>query len=600
MIKNLFGSVLLLVFFVASSTVNAKNFTRSLYEDSDDNFKYFVKEFQKLGHGPDRSKELAKERMEEAYGSDLILMPFDNDTIAPPGGKKIKVEGTFLLSSYDDENWVETEKGKNIAQDFLDLKRLMVAKMKVRFPDMKNISDKWDEYRFVSTLFPDAAPPEMHVATDFIDEKKIPNGIKERVRASVKEVLRKKGLAAEHEDEIVKIELVRAQMNFWLNKTYLLEDLKLAVGEKAQRAILKNRELNHSEGKLPKTDKNWAELFADYIKSGTRDKIKKIENEGAGGFAEAILELPFREGFVLQTILHKPKDIIAQHMIELQREVRIHIVAGQILPDATFLRFYHINEYLPKEDKDKIHEAVERNFLAKLDPVTERPFFFCTPDVVIEKGTGMVRLLDFNDGIDSGYYEPDEDMFTTNQLAYFYRGEDDKPRYLKIFDNFAEISISDPQKLDSLKQFIDRSHHFMEGDVLNAYWDRITGSYLDQLAALKDETTKGAEFITALRHFEAAGLKEPEIFLQFIAHFQDDNADRKVSRAALREWKDKLKTMKEGVTVHLVEGETKLVGEETEEVLTKKEIKEIRKKLKQRGLTHPRDKKVKPKRSAKI
>ena len=489
--------------------------------------------------------------LETAYGAKLFLYSWEDDAEAPKQPKH--VEGVVVHDDPSDDGeplWVVGDENPTV--DFQRVK----AKYTGKFGD---ISDKWVEYHFLkATVPPSMVPPEMHLACEFSTglESDLPE-ITEKAKAAVKTL----GIAKTFEVDLIQLELVRRRIQKQLGK-----------------AILKNRLLNHSEGtSLPKTKADWIDLYAHYAQQ-SQEKIHKLLKDIAagrkGGFAEHLLETPYAAGYALETLLDNMKaisqgnqkleecEIVVQKMISLRREVRVHIVNGRIIEGATFLRFYHLNEYLPKEDKDRIEGTLRDKFLAAL-PKEERDSLCATPDMVIDQTSGSVRFLDFNDGIESGYYYPEEDLFTTNLLAKHLSGE--STRFLDEFKSFTDLDPVDDAglRLASLKSLLKKYRSFMQGDVLEAFWDRVQRDYLDRIARARGERRE-AILLAGLSQFEAAGLEQPTIYLQFLA---EAFGTSKALAADLSEWKPKLEQMAQakGLEISIVKTDRgRLEGIETE------------------------------------
>jgi len=557
----------------------ADDFYRTFYNESLTDGPYAkMKEWEGLN-----TTEI-KARVEEAYGAKIVFLPYDNER-KPKASEIQTVNDWFLISSWDDVPWVKVPEGKDLEQNFSNLEEKLLKRLRRTFPKIESLADKFDEYNFITTFFPEVAPPKMQVAIDFKDGDETAAEV-DLIERKVDEVMSAKHLDDKKlRKDLIQLELVRTRINSQLGFS-----------------VLKNRSMNHSEGRLPKTKKDWVELYANYVASKEKQKTDKFLASDKGGFAVYLLELNYPEGYALETLLRRPNEIVVQKMVDLQREVRMHIVRGKILKGATFLRFYNLNEYLPQEDLEMMEAAVEKNLLSKLPP-EEREHLYASPDVYLTKSdvtdgypSRRVLIGDFNDDIDSGYLEPTEDAITTNLFAAEFRGPDNLPPYLATLNAFRALPITHDQKLPSLLYFLKRSVPFMEGDVLQAYFDRIGDNYLELLAQAKDDRQRAKEYDLALRHllhFKEVGPKflhitgaERQTFLedyqyallQFISHFQDLYPGVRAPVQTMEYLRDHLKGMSADVEV-VLEGKAKIVAKERATSLTTRELKALRKEM---------------------
>jgi len=585
---NLFVSFFLFLSFLAGTTALADDFYRTFYNESLKSGPYArLKEWDGL------NTSQLKARVAEAYGANIIFLPYENDR-KPKASEITAIDSWFLMSSYDDEPWVRTRPGMDIQKNFMELEEKWVERLKVKYPKAESIADKYDEYQFLTHFYPEIAPPKMQLAADFKKGNETA-AEKAAILAKVKGVMAAKQLSgAALEKQLVELELIRTRINKTLGFS-----------------VMKNREMNHSEGRLPKSKKEWVELYANYVASGEKAATDKIiENDGS--VTHHLLELDYPEGFALETVLKNPDELVVQKMVDLQREVRMHIARGKLVKGASFLRFYKLNEYLPKEELEMMEKAVEEHLLAKVAP-EDRDGFYASPDVYltktpVEDGYPSRRVLigDFNDDICSGYLEPDEDAITTNLFALEFRGQNNPPPYLVQLDAFRSLPILHDQKLPALMAFLERSAPFMEGDVLQAYFDRIGESYHEWLARAADDKQRAKEYGVAIQHllhFKEMGprtlhlktQKEKDEFysnyqyslLQFVAQFQDAYPHLRAPIATMETLRDHLKGMSTDVQVVLAGSEeagpkSKIVATERAEEITKAELRAIRKELKQK------------------
>ncbi len=569
---------------------------------ADDFYRIFYNEelktgaYKKMQEWEGLTTDELKARVEESYGAKILFLPYENDH-KPKPSEVTAIDGWFLFASWDDLPWVNTRPGMNLEENFTKVHKNLLKKIQRTYPDIKDLGDKFDEYRFLTTFFPLISPPEMRVATDFMEGKETA-AEKKAIEDKVKGVMASKKLTdSKLEKDLVKLELIRTRINQQLGFS-----------------VMKNRGLNHSEGRLPKSKKEWVELYANYVASGDKAKLEKFLKSDEGGFAEFLLELDYAEGYALETLLKTPKKIIVQKMVDLKREVRMHINHGKILKGATFLRFYKLNEYLPPEDQAVMEKAVEENLLAKMDP-EDRENFYASPDIYLTKA-GKVLIGDFNDDIDSGYLYPEEDAITTNLFALDFRGQNNPPPYLVLLDAFRTLPITHDKKLPALMEFLERSAPFMQGDVFQAYFDRIGDSYLEHIAEARGDAQKSKEYglaIEHLLHYKDAAPKmlhlatqkaKDEFYsnyqysiLEFVAHFQDLYPHLRAPVSTMRYLRDHLKGMSPEVKVVLSSSEgagpeSRIVATEREEDLTVRELRDLRRDMR-KNLTEAKKSKKK-------
>ena len=365
------------------------------------------------------------------------------------------------------------------------------------YPGVGDISDKWHEAGFLKAVAPKMAP-ETRLGNDekFAVNAPDPAAVEEITR-SVREVMQKYSVA-----EDPKL----------LQDTIHLELLRRHIETLQGKSILKIRGASHSEGHLPKTNDNWIETYIVYM-TQTKPKMEAIEKEIAGtseSLASRIVDLPMIEGLTLERVLQQPTDVVVQKMIKSKKEVRIHVVNGEIIEGATFLRFYEPGEYLEPGEIHAIHSALRHDFLDNLRGDVKK--FSATMDVIVDS-EGHYYCIDLNAGLSSGYYYPEEDLFTTALFARYFTGKN--PEILREFEEFATEPLG-PRKVELLKAMLAKYEGFMKGDVLEAFWDRVLFNYREILS----ESKTGKRLSEILGEFRDAGLREILIYDEFLADVQ--------------------------------------------------------------------------------
>jgi len=449
--------------------------------------------------------------IEKAYGAKLYIIPPSGQ----PPKSPVVLEGVVLpVDPVEDVKWVVGTQNPNLR--FEKIQNRIQGELLFAIPDMKDIQEKWDEYRFLEKVAREVMPPEMHLGSEF-DPASLPAEIRTQVETRVKQLMVSFGL----KDVALESDLVR------------LESIRHLVNERMGKSIFKVRDFSHSEGKLPKSHKDWAQIFLDYHLT-SRDQVKQLEKEVRGtsrSLDHEVVDLPNIEGRALEVLLREPSRTIVQKMISIQTEVRLHIVEGEILEGATFLRYYVFGKYLSREEMEKIHGVIRSELLPQLT----RRFgkFSCTPDVVIESGTGRVRILDLNSDLQSGYFYPEEDLFTTNLLAARYSGE--KTELLRDWDHVLEGRMAG-DLAERARAFLQKYRPFVNEYNEGAFWDRVLLIYMDEL---RTEPTS-ERFAKALFQLARIGLRNSEIFYQFIREAQDRWPELRFREHLGKAWMDYL------------------------------------------------------------
>lgn len=379
------------------------------------------------------------------------------------------------------------------------------------YPDVGDISDKWHEANFLKTVAPKMAP-ETRLGNDEKFAASLDRSVVEEVTRTAREVMQKYSVSdPKLLENAVRLELLRRQ-------------IEAVQG----RSILKMRGTCHSEGHLPKTKDDWIETYIVYM-TQTKPKVEMIEKEISGtsiSLATRIVDLPMIEGMTLDRILQEPTDVIVQKMVKSKKEVRIHVVNGDIIEGATFLRFYGPGEYLEPGEVQAIHAALRRDFLDNLKGDLKK--FSATMDVIVDTD-GNYFCIDLNAGLASGYYYPEEDLFTTALFARYFTGKN--PQILRDFAEFATEPLG-PRKVELLKAMLAKYEGFMKGDVLEAFWDRVLFNYREILS----ESQTGKRLNDILNEFRDAGLREILIYDEFLADVQSAWPQIRLPEKELQFW----------------------------------------------------------------
>lgn len=540
MLNRTFLSALLAI-LTLSQAVLAKDLYRILYSDDPilkqgTRPRRFSERFQtqqrrmkqrKLSSVDARYGQERDPKVEEAYGSFYYVIP---ESGKPPE-RPLSAPGIVIYNSTPyDSPWVKPEKK---ADDLCGKFQHVV----------EELSDKWAEYAFVLKMAPKMAPPLTKKGSHFFESVLTPEERNQRSLEGYEELSsnEQRALIASIDKKIrqitpAKVESMGKQMQEFMG------------GD----SLVKLRKGFHSEGNLLKTYKPWGEIWKRYL-AETRPRIQKRLAEkklAPMGVASAQLEIQneiwdwdFIEGAVLEELLSDPEEVVAQRKIKIEKEVRIHVVEGKILKGATFLRNYEpLGQYLTSEEIEFYENEYRTKFLDNL-PESYRPFS-ASSDVVLDGDTKQLRLLDLNPGYESGYYFPEEDLYTTHRLASELTGE--STRFLNEFHDFLDSRMG-AEKLRLLKRVYNNFHDFVYGKGEDAYdhesfWDRVLRHYVDDV--LKEAPSHEA-LDQVLNQLHAAGLKSPTIYYQFLNEVQSTTKLR-IPEARRAYWVKELNHLAEG------------------------------------------------------
>lgn len=507
--------------------------------------------------------------LKEAYGTELFIIDYVNE---PPPAEPRRLEGIVIHIDPDprtgDPKWVVGD--RNPLLDFAGVRR-QVTRL---FPGIRDLDDKYDGYRFITKVVPENGAPTMKLGSRF-NRGPLSKPVREGIERHVDETLRKYGL-----DPAANREL-RA-------RAIRLGKIQTRINETLGTSFVKVRDLNNSEGRLPRSNKDWADLYVDYWVN-VKPKVVEAEARSAAEgipLPELLVEIPRAEGRVLDVLLENPGKVVVQKREELHREVRAHFVEGELLEGTTFLRFYRPNEYLPSHERAAIEGFVREVFVPGLERLGLDPKrFSMTPDIVILKKPGLkralaqaragnhralyrfIRILDENVDMQSGYFYPQEDLFTTGRFAKRFTGRDTV--FLREFEEFKGLPLG-PAKVGRLRAILERYAPFLKGNVQESFWDRVISHYQEVLA----RSPTNDRFDAILSEMRAAGLKVGTIFLQFINEAQETHEKLKLAPKRAREWADFLNRLDPEIRT-VVNRDGRLRDEEKVNSLTCKVYKEL-------------------------
>lgn len=477
--------------------------------------------FHRVMYADDPVLRLPRDLVERGYGAAVWVLPVEGR----PPRRPVKKPGVVLhLDPASDADWVRGDHDPQV--EFARLAR-RVSKV---FRGVGDLEDKWNEYQFLGRACPDLAPPRMLRGGHFSRE---PSGPAEA-----------RGVAEAVERALAG----QPRPSPWLRRRLrALETLRRHIQAELGRAMVKIRRQDHSEGNVPRSDEDWLAIYLRYLRD-TKPRVARIEREIQGttlSLQEKVVYLPDIEGRVMERLLEAPDQVIAQSMIRIAKEVRVHVVEGRILEGASFLRFYPLGQYLTPGEIARVETAVREKLLAGLPE--ELRGLSLTPDVSIEEETGRLRILDLNAGLYSGYYFPEEDLITTNLLAAHLSGET-TPLLVELAA--LRAAPMGPGKVAAIRGYRGRYARFLEGDVQESFWDRVLASYRELLA----EDPSPARYQAALEDLLRAGLRTSSNLLQFAMEVQATWPRLRLPDEAARVWPARLHDMDPEIFVWAEDG----------------------------------------------
>jgi hypothetical protein len=480
--------------------------------------------------GKERKERLSL--MKEVYGTKLFLIDY---TKPPPKSPK-KLEGTVLhidgAPKTGDELWVQGDKNP-----LLDFNRIR-ARVRKDF-GIEDLDDKYDGYRFIKKVLPKNAAPEQRLGSSFTrkyesDEMEMTDKqIEEKVDAALRKY--------KQDPEEVK-DLRR--------RTIRLEKIRERINSRLGTSFIKVRSLNHSEGKLPKSNQDWIEDYIYYVLK-TKDEVLKAEEKSEKTetpLAELLVEIEDVEGRVLDEFLSNPKDIVVQKKVSLHREVRAHLSEGKVLPMGTYLRFYDWGDYLPEYEREAFNLFLEEVVMGKFNKMGP-PYdkFSMTPDLVLIDKEGLkdalkeaskgnyralfpfISILDENVDQQSGYFYPQEDRYTAGDFAKRYSGQNSQ--FLAGFEEYKSLPLG-KEKAQRLKDLRKRYKIFEGNNATEAFWDPVFIHAMDILKRSPDGETLHQVF----RNLRDSGLRSQFTWARFIEEVQKTYPRLKLSPKHGAQW----------------------------------------------------------------
>jgi hypothetical protein len=470
---------------------------------------FAVDPFFRVLYSDDPALKLDQRLVQEAYGARFIVLPAEGKAPANPS----RYAGIVFHTDDADFDWAKGT--RNPQMDFAALEGEICR----QFPFVHDINDKWDEYLFLNRTAPGISEPETHLASEFVSAA-LQGAQDPQLDALAAKVAGEIGI---HDPAVLK-------------QLVLVEKVRVLAQGKLGKGIVKLRQSFHSEGRLPRTHKDWMTLFANYLVK-TKPQVEKLESSLTGttsSIEDEIVSLPYIEGRILEAMLAHPETVIIQKMVEIQKEIRVHVVEGAILEGATFLRMNPLGAYLTPDEIERVESEVRTSFLARLPASLSR--FSCTCDVVLMKGARQPSIIDLNAGLASGYYFPEDDIYTTNLLAAHYTKHS-----TPLLQQFDEIRHTAPgrSRAERVHELHEKFDFFLDDDNQGGFWERVMRFERDELA--HDPTP--AHFDAALTELAGAGLKHPWLLYEFIEEVQDTWATARLSPDRLEYWRRTIDAM---------------------------------------------------------
>jgi len=310
------------------------------------------------------------------------------------------------------------------------------------------------------------------------------------------------------------------------SKKEALEAIRRRIEREMGPSILKTRNGYGSDGHLPKTTDPWAVIFESYLKD-TKPKIEELNRQGlVENLHETIMELPFSEALVLEELLNNPGDVLIQKLIDIEKEVRLHIVRGKILKGGTFLRFSPLGVYLSEPEIERIEEAITRFLLSRLP--AEYRNLSCGMDVAMEKKTGKLFIIDLNIGNYSGFFFPEYELFTTQLIAEYFSGHETP--FLKQFREFEKAPFE--EKYLKLRPLVATYGAYVASTETMGLWDRAARAYIRDLS----ENPTPERFDQILSQLSQLGLQDVQLYHQICAEIQDRFPNLRLAPSRLWYW----------------------------------------------------------------
>jgi hypothetical protein len=164
--------------------------------------------------------------------------------------------------------------------------------------------------------------------------------------------------------------------------------------------------------------------------------------------------------------------VLVQAHIGSTDELRVHVVEGRLLEGATTGRWNEIGRYTTEETIRSAESAV-RGMLIRAK--SEAPRLSCGLDLLVTAAGHCI--VDLNAGLESGMYQPENDVYVTNLLAARYSGADTP--YLRDLRAFRSAPLR--QKLLIAKRMDDRIGEFVRRHEAEGFYDQIIGAYIDDV-----------------------------------------------------------------------------------------------------------------------
>lgn len=400
----------------------------------------------------EKPTEAQIEKLKLMYGAEIYPLPLYGTPPAVP----VKIEGIVWHSDpAEDPKWVLGD--KNIAMDHRE------------YGD--SLTDKWNEALFLKEYAPQNAPKN-NLANSYVRPGESPKDI---------EAIRDRILADQGP------------------------------------SILKIRNGFGSDGYLPKTDTDWGTLWKQFEKHS----LKPLQSIRANDTDPDIIQertesLEFREGIVLLELLTNPSNVIVQKLIPSNRELRVHVLQGEILKGATVARFDHFGDYVTDEEVALSEKAVAQLLKASKE---KYPGISFGADILLAKdanGKLNATIIDFNVGVDSGMLDAENDIYVSNLATRKFTGK--STPYLKALEQFERAEMKD--KLSALKNLVGKFGTFVEEHESSGLWNKIVDGYIDSVETIPSPMrAKAAQ--EALSHLISVKHQDPWTFQLFLRLMKD-------------------------------------------------------------------------------
>lgn len=212
-----------------------------------------------------------------------------------------------------------------------------------------------------------------------------------------------------------------------MNRSELADGLVRALRERyPQGFFIKPVAGFNSDGKFPTDKTDFRALYEGYVENVKAKRAELLKTLGDATEVHLTLKKEkYYEGNILDQLFDAPETVIIQERLKprflapnLIDEYRVHIAEGKVIPGATVYRWAS-NGFYTRRDMREVERFVER-VLRLLPPDMQS---LCYGIDVMRLEDGGFKVIELNPGGESGYLYPEMDIWITQAVAAYYRGE---------------------------------------------------------------------------------------------------------------------------------------------------------------------------------